>query len=123
VPVDADPAKAEEGVQGLKRTTEATKPVVTVDANTQAAIGTMVLLKVLATLLAPTVTVTANVQPAIAAMAPLDDPRRAVIDVSAPNAANVSRQLDDIANKQRTAAINVTTTQTTVLKRVDGGGP
>lgn len=64
VPLDADPKQASSEVEGFKSKTEATKPVVKVDSDTQAAIATMVLLKVLAQILAPTVTVTANTAPA-----------------------------------------------------------
>jgi hypothetical protein len=65
IPVDADPGKAETQRKGFVDQTERTKPIVQVDANTQAAISTMMLLKILAALLAPTVRVEADIGPAL----------------------------------------------------------
>lgn len=65
VPLDSDPSKAKTGVDGFVTKTEATKPVVTVDAATTNAINTMLYLKILAAFLQPVVTLTANTQPAL----------------------------------------------------------
>lgn len=120
VDVLADPGQAERDVDDFTSERRSTDPV-KVDANTAAAITTMLLLKVLATALQPVVTVTANTFPAALAMLAVSQPRTATINASVPNAGAVDRQLDNIA-RNRNAVINVTTVNTSVLRRVDGGG-
>lgn len=69
MPLGVDPKDAEQGIASTKDTAAKTKPIVDVDANTKAAIATMVLLYVIAQALAPKVTVTADVTPATSAIA------------------------------------------------------
>lgn len=72
VPLDADTRGAEDTRDDFVDTTERTRPSVTVDANTQAAISTMLYLKILSALLQPEVTVTANTGPARSSLGALE---------------------------------------------------
>lgn len=68
IPVDANPRDAERGVSGFVDDTEAEKPVVGINSNVQEAVREMLTIRLLAALLSPTVNIFGDASQAIATL-------------------------------------------------------
>lgn len=121
VPVGTDLGKAETDTAGFRRRTETTVPVVPVQANTNAAVGTMLYLGILAALIRPTVTVSAETSGAEMALGIVARDRDSTIRVGTAGLSGAERAINEVA-RDRSVTIRPNVVPSSVLVRVDGGG-